>query len=269
MNYMVLKIFQVICKYIGKERNVFFSSMIGAVGACLIVTYQGITSSLACVFSVFLSFCMVEGVTLEKRAGKIIRNMLVFYGVSALFCGILYSLYEHLGERGLLKMLLPFAVLDYFTVVFLLTSLQKEQKRKQNLYLTEIQLGANKIQCMALLDTGNQLREPFSKKPVVLIEKNKFQELYDIRIEDIGNQYDTVIEKIHPIPYQAVGVDNGILLGILCDQVNIQKHFNFKTAKRDVPEWSYNQNVMVAIYNGKFSKQGDYCIILHEELLHE
>lgn len=117
----------------------------------------------------------------------------------------------------------------------------------------------------AIIDTGNFLREPITKMPVIVVEKSA---LINIIPEYILDNIDKIINgedinlreytsKIRIIPFSSLGKENGILLGIKADNVTVQMEEN---------DININ-NVIIGIYNGNLSKNGKYKALIGLELL--
>ncbi len=117
----------------------------------------------------------------------------------------------------------------------------------------------------AIIDTGNFLREPITKIPVIVVEKDV---LIHIIPDYILNNLDRIIggddinlgeymNKIRLIPFTSLGKENGILLGLKADSVLVELEDN--TINID--------NVIVAIYNGSLSKNGKYKALIGLDLL--
>ena len=107
-----------------------------------------------------------------------------------------------------------------------------------------LHLQGKQIGCRGLLDSGNSLREPISGRPVVIVEQELLLR-HGIRQP----------ERYFAIPYHAIGTQNGILKGVLADELEIPG----QGEKR----W---QKVMLGIYEGKISRQDEYQVILHPKL---
>ena len=115
----------------------------------------------------------------------------------------------------------------------------------------------NKILCTKIIiDTGNFLRDPITKIPVIVIEKN---ELYGSIPDKILNNLDKIIfgkdvdivkysTKIRIIPFTSLGRENGILLGYKVDNAEILMEENIINIK----------NVIIGIYDGVLCKSGKY-----------
>jgi len=108
-----------------------------------------------------------------------------------------------------------------------------------------VRLFGKEITCRGLMDSGNSLYEPITHRPVVIVEKELL----------LRHGIDEP-EMYFAIPYHAIGTQNGILKGVLADELEILGQQGEKT-------W---QKVMLGIYEGKISRQNEYQVILHPKL---
>lgn len=117
----------------------------------------------------------------------------------------------------------------------------------------------------AIIDTGNFLKDPITKIPVIVVQKD---ELIDIIPDYVLNNIDKIINgedvelgdyisKIRLIPFTSLGKENGILLGLRADSVAVQLEENTINIG----------NVIIGIYNGRLSKNGKYKSLVGLELL--
>lgn len=131
----------------------------------------------------------------------------------------------------------------------------------------KIQIEGNEKFIKAIIDTGNFLKEPITKTPVIVVEKDALTELIPeyiinnsekiIKGEDIEIQ--DYASRIRIIPFSSLGKQNGILLGIKGDLliVNLEE--------KDV----YIKNFIIGIYDGILSKSGKYQALIGLEILEE
>ena len=119
----------------------------------------------------------------------------------------------------------------------------------------------------AIIDTGNFLKEPITKLPVVVVQKDSLKDLIPQNIldniEKIINgeniNLGEYISKVRIIPFTSLGKENGILLGIKADKILIDNEDKI----------ILNDNVIVGIYNGTLSKSGKYQALIGLEMLED
>ena len=110
-------------------------------------------------------------------------------------------------------------------------------------------INRRKITTKAIIDTGNFLRDPISKTPVIVIEKN---ELIKIIPDYILNNLEKIIigeninlgeyaSKIRIIPFISLGKENGVLIGLKAEKLVISMEENSIIVK----------DIIIGIYNQK------------------
>ena len=112
------------------------------------------------------------------------------------------------------------------------------RERKQltsYIYNIEICINGVKTKVKTFLDTGNELREPATNLPVIIVERQLFQ---DMNL-DSYNAYS--------IPYSVVSGYGGNLMGIKPDSIKIDVDGNLKDEK-----------AILAFSDKKLSKHNDY-----------
>lgn len=127
---------------------------------------------------------------------------------------------------------------------------------RQKLYYRVVLLWEGREYPMnALLDTGNGLIEPISKKAVCLVGKEYFEQKW---VKEGERNYFQP-QKFRAIPYHAVGTPNGILSGYEMDRLIIY------TDERKVEI----QKPMIGISEHSVGTPETYQMILHPKLLRE
>ncbi len=118
-----------------------------------------------------------------------------------------------------------------------------------------------------LIDSGNQLYDPISKTPVMIIETGKVQHIIPPSILAIIED-DNPIEKMHEvdtnwlnklriIPYRGVGNDHQFLVAFKPDEVTIEKN----------SETIVVSKVFVGLNGRSLSADGNYECIVHPKML--
>lgn len=136
----------------------------------------------------------------------------------------------------------------YLTGWIFMGALRRIRKEKNaHLYRVCMKCSGKWIETEAFLDTGNQLFEPITEKPVSIIEES-------------------VIEVMRPyeqqagfcvIPYHSLGKKNGMMWGFTIEEMVIRNALQ----ERKLTE------VVVGVYKGRISSDGKYQMILHPKLL--
>ena len=134
--------------------------------------------------------------------------------------------------------------------------LRKYFVRGHNLiYEVDLFCDGNEYHMKALLDTGNNLIEPISKKAVCLVGKEYFEKQW---VKE-GERKSFQPQKFRVIPFQAVGTPKGILNGYEMDRLIIY------TDERKVEI----EKPVIGISESNVGTTDTYQMILQPKLLRE
>lgn len=132
----------------------------------------------------------------------------------------------------------------------------------------ELSIGGKTMVLKGLVDSGNQLYDPFSKRPVMIVSLEKTKklipdDLYALftNLELLGSIDTKILEQwqISVIPYRVVGREHQLLIAIKPDDIKIQ--LQGKSFERI--------NAIVAFVNQQLSSDDSYDAILHPKMLNE
>ncbi len=205
----------IVLKRNGKIRRILLG---GLVGSCsTIFLFFSMTSFQLFLCKVFLSVAMILVSFSYISFKEIIINLLYLYFVSILLGGFLYYLNlefsydvihnvfvsnQHHSYTFLLLLIAP------IILYFYCKQGSYRKKRNANLYCIELVEGKRKWQYTGYLDTGNQLYDPYTKRPVHL--------LYDPSYKPSRKQ------RTIYVPYQGLGV-SGIIPCVFFDKMIINQ----------------------------------------------
>lgn len=199
---------------------------------------------------------------------RLLRLSLVFFAVSAAFGGGILAL-QLLGGPGLtlgngvvsapldLKVVLLSAAGCYglITLVFQRTARHSPRRELAPAVLT---LGKRQVVLTALVDTGNTLTDPVSGRPVLVAEGEKAERLFPEgsapgpeELRDPASALERLRKaglRCRLLPYQAVGVECGLLLALRLDRVR-------------VGEEDYGP-LLVALSPTRLTDGGGYCALI-------
>lgn len=136
-----------------------------------------------------------------------------------------------------------------------------------------LELFGHVIETEALVDTGNQLNDPISKEPVMIVEHKKLAIILPPQLVTLFNkkekptlneQIETLTDpewstRIRLIPFSSLGNQNGMLLGIKPEKVLIQ----------DGNKTYCNKRVILGIYHRKLCPEGTYQALVHPDMLND
>lgn len=281
MNYIILFATTIIVKNKTnlKQIRLLISSSIGSIYA--IIVYLDILSVYSNIFSkIILSIVMVYVAFNPKNIKLFLKELLIFYLTSFIFGGCSFALIYFLKpenvqiNNGVFVGIYPIKVTIIagciaFIVTQIAFTLNKSKLNTKNQYIEiEVMYKNNIVKTKALIDSGNLLKDPISNLPVIILERNEFKKLVSeeflkfidgILGGDIQNNKDLQedLTKIRMVPFMSIGKDNGMLTGIRIDKIRII------TEEGEIEK----ENVIVCIYNKKFTKDNKYNALVGLNLL--
>ena len=111
-------------------------------------------------------------------------------------------------------------------------------------------LGGAAVELTVLRDSGNTLRDPFTGRPVPVVERQVLERLLGVRLAADPTEAMQTMRRFAPevktrlIPYRAVGTDGALLLAVRCDSL--------RAGRRE------QRDVYVAASPTRLSEHGQY-----------
>lgn len=223
-----------------------------------------------------------------KRFRYFVQNLLTFYFVTFLMGGgiiaIHFFLNRNIGmQQGIfltnktglgdpiswILVLIGFPFLWFFSRTRIDELKYKKITYNQIVNVT-IRIDDATLKLRGLIDSGNQLYEPITKSPVMIINIEKASDILPKRMLELSANINTTLEtfeidhikwenRIRIIPYRAVGQEHQFLLGIKPDEISI-----FYEEK-----WLNVKKGLVALNHVKLSTDDEYDCIVHPKMISE
>ena len=279
MNYIILYATGLISKNKIYYLRIFFASLIGAIYvATQYISNLAIYSNT--IIKIILSIIMVLIAFNPQDMKKMFKQLLLFYLTTFTFGGVAtYLIYvlkpeNIIIENGMfvgtyvLKVIFMGAILGSIILIISFKMSKNKMTRKDMICQIKIKLNQKEKILNAIVDTGNMLKEPITGNPVIVVEKNALYDLMPKEIlnnteyilggdfekipEDIKNEY---ISKLKIIPFSSLGKQNGMLVGIKPEKVEV---INEETEEKD--------NAIIGIYSKSLTKRGEYNALIGIEL---
>ncbi|MDD2497158.1 MAG: sigma-E processing peptidase SpoIIGA [Desulfitobacteriaceae bacterium] len=148
--------------------------------------------------------------------------------------------------------------------------LKKNWRKNRFQVPVQVLIGQSSVIVEALIDTGNDLRDPLTQKPVMIVE---YQAVKKILPEEFCRQFERysttditrIVEhltdtswakRIRVIPFNTIGKHHGMLLGFKPDLVIV-------FGGRKAP----TKDVVVCLYHHTLSSGGTYRAVMNPEVL--
>lgn len=276
MNSIILLATGVILKMEIKILRILISSAIGSIYAIIIYTSNmEIYSNFF--LKLLLSFVIIYIAFKPPNWKLFFKHLIIFYLTSFTFGGVAFALLYFVSPQDILlqdgvligtypiKMILAGGIIGFIIITISFKNIKGKMSKKDMYCNVNIYDKGKKTKIIAIVDTGNFLREPISKMPVIVIEKNKLLDIFPSNILDnVSNIIDgkdielgEYLPKIKAIPFKSLGKENGLLLGIKMDEIQVEyQDTNYKI-----------ENVIIGIYNGILSKNGKYSGLVGLDLI--
>lgn len=134
-----------------------------------------------------------------------------------------------------------------------------------------VELGDKRISTKALVDTGNQLKDPLTTKPVMIVEFSVLKKILPPELvaalgDDNEPDLQRIVEslsgspwasRIRLVPFTSIGRNKGMLVGLRPDEVIVITADNNIRIK----------DIIVGIYHRSLSPEGTYRALLHPDVL--
>ncbi len=276
MNYIILFATAVVLKLKVKHVRLILASLVGAIYT--IISYvSGLRIYSNFLLKLILSIIIIYIAFNPQNIKKTLKFTLIFYLTSFVFGGAAFALIyvvkpqELLKNNGLvlssnsLKIIFISAIIAFIVIIIGFKVVKNKISAKDMYCDIEIKLNNKKIETKAMIDTGNLLKEPITNTPVVVVEHTLLYECIPKEIlnhiEDIlGGDFSKIpdeikqeyISRLKVIPFSSLGKQNGMLLGIKADGIEI----------KDEDEEKKVDNVIIGIYNKSLTKRGEYRALL-------
>lgn len=276
MNFIILFATQTILKSNIKIIRTFIASILGGIYAILMYMSEIRIYSNICL-KIILSLAMVEIAFNPKSIKSFFKYLVIFYLTSFTFGGVAFALIYFVSPENVvfnngrlvgtypIKMILLGGILGFIIIVSSFKNIKKKISKTDMLCNIKITIENKSKSLISIVDTGNFLKDPISKAPVIVVNSQSLTgilpgEILD-NIKDIINGANVnigkYIKKIRIIPFSSLGKENGLLLGI----------------KSDISVINYQDNVIIikdaiiGIYPGILNKENKYQALVGIEAL--
>ncbi|MCI8344677.1 MAG: sigma-E processing peptidase SpoIIGA [Clostridia bacterium] len=283
MNYIILFGTGYILKMKLKHIRLIASALLG--GVYSILAYTNVLQIYSNIIAkILLSIVMVYIAYNPRNIKLLTKQIIIFYLTSFVFGGCSFALLYFVKPQDILmkngtyigtyplKIALLGGIVG-FTITVIAFKTVKYRLSKNDMFCEiKIFFGQKSINAKAMIDTGNLLKDPITRIPVIVVEKDILYEIIPCKILDnleqiVGGdireneiyeeEFVEYISKFRVIPFNSLGKQNGLLLGFKASKVITYIDANEEELK----------NVIIGIYDKKLSKKDKYNALLGLEIL--
>ena len=281
MNYIILFATGYLMKIKMNHIRVILASFLGGIYA--IVSYMEILPIYSNFFmKILLSIGMVYLAFGAKNVKSILKQLIIFYLTSFAFGGCAFALLYFVKPENILmrngvyigtypiKIALLGGLVGFIITYIAFKIVKNKLSKKDMIYDIIIEIDKKQVQVKAMLDTGNMLKDPITQTPVIVVEKEKLYGILPSGLLDhlenmIGGEGENILSsseeeeylyKLRMIPFHSIGKQNGLMLGIKADKVEILQEENI-----------INENIIIGIFNQSLSKNHHYSALIGLDIL--
>ena len=278
MNSIILLATGVILKTQLKIWRNLVASVLGSIYAIIIyVSNMEIYSNVF--LKLLLSVAIVYIAFKPQNIKSFVKHIVIFYLTSFTFGGVAFALLYFVSPQEILyqdgvfigtypiKIILAGGIVGFIIITLSFKNIKGRLSHKDMYCSLKIYSGDKQIRVNAIVDTGNFLRDPITRMPVVVIESEELTGLFSKEIlenvTDIINGKEVNLgeysSKIRMIPFKSLGKENGLLLGIKINEIEVEyQDIQYK-----------HKDVIVGIYNGHLSRNGKYAGLVGVDVISE
>lgn len=283
INYILLHLTKKFTKTEANNIRVLLASFIGAIYS-LVIFFPSLKFMTKFIIKISVSILIIIVGFNPSKLKKFIRLISTFYVMAFIFAGASLALFylaqaETYAGNGIFYIkdfpvkLLALAIFVSYTLIKTVWGYIHTFLAKGKTFIPiVVGLNSKSVEIVGLLDTGNMLRDPVTKTPVIIIQFNAIKELLPEQVQDIFKRYkendlETIsaimVEnmtniKFRLIPYKSLGKENGMLIGFKPDKVIVKDD-----------EDKIFCDIIVGIYNNTLSNDHNYVALLHPEMFIE
>ena len=165
------------------------------------------------VSKVILSTCMIYIAFLPQNFKMLCKYLVIFYLTSFVFGGCAFFLLyyikpqEILYKNGFLTGTYPIKIallggIVGLAILSIAFKVIKNRLSKNDMFCDiEISYKGEKVSIHTMIDTGNLLKDPITKTPVIVVEKEQLRKVIDSKVLDslegiLNGSEDSLVEKI-------------------------------------------------------------------------
>lgn len=281
MDYCILWATARVCQVRPDWRLLAGSSLFGAVYSVLVLL-PGLEILASIPVKLFVPIPMLFLAFWPCIREKMLRLLCYFYLVSFTLVGSVVGLYNLFNNQTFHPFMSDLPVSCFWLAAALTTAVLigrwgipfiKKNFLKELLQVpVEIKIQGKVLRLDGLVDTGNQLVDPLTGAPVIIVEQEVLRPFLPagaLNIYKSGGEPD--FSRLSEgasggghrelcfrlIPFTTIGKHHGMLVGFKADEVRVL------TGDRPVSK----SNVVIGIYNRRLSPRGTYRALLHPDLL--
>lgn len=199
--------------------------------------------------AVFVNLLLLKAAFSFRTKEMVVKAYACMNGYGLLMGGMVcfLSVYLPEGQKGLSfgKVLCISTMAAGIVSLFLY--FRKKGRKNKGLYTVKLDFYGEAFLCVGFADSGNSLCEPYSGRPVIILEKKAVENL----VKKVPK------EKRYLVPFHSIGKKHGLLLAVELPQMEVDNGEQKKVFHK----------VVAALSEEALTKRSDYQAILHPKFM--
>jgi stage II sporulation protein GA (sporulation sigma-E factor processing peptidase) len=274
MDLVILLIVNRIMRYHASAIRLLLSSTLGAVWSVAAVmipdryrlfvnlcTYFIVTALMLAVINSPLNIIKARHSNKDRYAltnylKELFKGMIIMLSVACFSGGIMHMIVYYTYAGWIIRRILVtynqliYLILISVVVIIVIARVYRTYKKNSDIYKVAVIVDNHKIMLHGIVDTGNQLTDKYTGKPVNVMDKSYFENVL-YQINDYGRL------KYHFIPYRTIGNNEGIIEVITSDYMYISGKDETKAYK----------GALIGLSDRKVSQNGEYQALINGRMI--
>lgn len=274
MDLIILLIVNRIMRYHASAIRLLLSSTLGAVWSVAAVmipdryrlfvnlcTYFIVTALMLAVINSPLNIIKARQSNNDRYAltnylKELFKGMVIMLSVACFSGGIMHMIVYYTYAGWIIRRILVtynqliYLILISVVVIIVIARVYRTYKKNSDIYKVTVIVDNHKIMLHGIVDTGNQLTDKYTGKPVNVMDKSYFENVL-YQINDYGRL------KYHFIPYRTIGNNEGIIEVITSDYMYISGKDETKAYK----------GALIGLSDRKVSQNGEYQALINGRMI--
>lgn len=226
--------------------RVLIAAILGALTSTLMLV-AGLQFGVVYILTLLGVGILMMRISMRQKTWHEVMLGILYYFTLVFAFSKLHQASEWMIGNHLSGIVLVLLVIGIMSVALLYIIYQNRRSRQKSIYRVSVVEQGQSVEVKALLDTGNALTEPFTGKPVSIIESEVWRTMMK----------EPEPEHFKVIPFHSIGQEHGILKGMEIDELIIW------AGDRKIVQ----RQAIIALYEGSLSGDKSYQMILHQGLL--
>lgn len=255
------------------RKRLFFGALAGAAYGVLMI-FPSLSFLGNFFFKLLASLLIVRIAFVYQSKKKYFSAVAYFYLISFAMAGAVMggtALLEGMGITNTGFTFTAFALIFALLICLLLSKIgtdyiKKNFHRNSYVEMIDISFQGKNARVNALIDTGNELVDPVSKRPVIVAEFDAVKDILPYPLQDAFKRYGKsdvtkilseliekpVVKSLRLVPFSSIGKNNGLLLGFKPDDIIVPGR-----------NQCHIENTIICLYWGRIHTQDDCCCIIN------